>query len=300
MKQFIGRMFSPKIARNLSGSPVVMLAIGAMAFMIVVSVLTPWIAPYDTYDLQSFNLIDSLLPPVWIEGGVWQYLLGTDDQGRDLLSALMNGLRISLIVGFASITLSALIGVSLGLLAGYFRGPLDAVVMRVAEVQQTFPAILVALLLDGLLRGTIGSSGGYWMVVIAIALSSWVEYARAVRASTMIESTKDYVLAARAMERSAFVILVKHILRNVSGPILVIGTINLGAAIMTEATLSFLGLGVPSTQPSLGTLIRIGNSFLFSGEWWLTLFPGVLLAAIALSINFLGDWLRDILNPRLA
>jgi peptide/nickel transport system permease protein len=281
-------------------------AVGAFCvFMVcaVAAVLAPWIAPHNPFDLRTLNLLDSLSPPSWTEGGRAQYFLGTDDQGRDVLSAIMYGARVSLLVGLASVALALVLGVTLGLVAGYAGGKIDAFIMRVADVQLSFPAILIALLIDGVFRAALPrdahSNVALFVLVLAIGLSNWVQYARTVRGSTMVEKNKEYVQAARVIGIPAFAIMLRHLLPNVLGPVLVLATINIATAILTEATLSFLGVGVPPTQPSLGTLIRIGNDFLFSGEWWITIFPGVALVTIVLSINLLGDWLRDALNPRL-
>lgn len=268
------------------------------------ALFAPLISPTDPYDLASLFLLDSLTPPVWVEGGDPRFLLGTDDQGRDVLSTIIYGTRISLVVGFASVAFAAILGVSLGLVSGYMGGTIDAVIMRIADIQLTFPAILIALLIDGVARGLLGGGSedattAYAVLTLSIGLSFWVQYARTVRGSTMVEKNKEYVQAARIIGRHPIVIMVAHVLPNVMGPVMVIATINLALAIILEATLSFLGVGVPSTEPSLGTMIRIGNDFLFSGEWWITLFPGLALALLALSVNLLGDWLRDALNPRL-
>jgi peptide/nickel transport system permease protein len=240
---------------------------------------------------------------VWADGGQHGFLLGTDDQGRDVFSTILYGMRISLAVGFASVVLALFIGVTLGLIAGYVGGATDSIIMRVADVQLTFPAILTALIIDGVARGLAGPQAYdeivFWVLVLSIGLSFWVQYARTVRGSVLVEANKEYVLAARLIGLRSWTIMFRHVLPNVLGPVLVIATINLALAIITEATLSFLGVGVPPTQPSLGTLIRIGNDFLFSGEWWITIFPGVTLAVLALAVNLLGDWLRDALNPKL-
>jgi len=260
------------------------------------------LAPHQPFDLATLELADSRLPPAWLSGGSSTYLLGTDDQGRDILSALMYGARISLAVGAASVVLSVLAGVSLGLVSGYFGGTLDALIMRVCDVMLSFPAILVALLIDGVGRAIFPQAHdalAYAVLITAISLTGWVPYARTVRAATMVERQKDYVSAARIIGVDSLRIMRRHVLPNVLGPVLVLATIQLASAILIEATLSFLGVGVPPTSPSLGTLIRVGNDFLFSGEWWITVFPGALLVLIALSVNVLGDWLRDALNPRL-
>jgi peptide/nickel transport system permease protein len=247
--------------------------------------------------------MNSLLPPQWMADGQAGFLLGTDDQGRDVLSTILYGMRISLAVGFASVFLAMLLGVTAGLVAGYVGGVTETVIMRIADVQLTFPAILTALLIDGVARALAGPQAYedivVFVLVLSIGLSFWVQYARTVRGSVLVEANKEYVLAARLIGLRPSAIMFRHVLPNVLGPVLVIATINLALAIITEATLSFLGVGVPSTQPSLGTLIRIGNDYLFSGEWWITIFPGITLAILALAVNLLGDWLRDALNPKL-
>jgi peptide/nickel transport system permease protein len=282
------------------------LAIGAALItllLIVAAVAAPIIAPHDPFDIKSLNLLESHLPPAWANEGNPRYWLGTDDQGRDILSAILYGSRISLFVGVLSVLFAATIGVGLGLIAGYAGGAVEALIMRIADVQLTFPAILIALLVDGTAQAL--SSGQrseirvFWVLVLSIGLSFWVQYARTVRASTLVEKNKEYVLAARLIGIKPTLILLRHILPNVLGPVLVIATINLALAIITEATLSFLGVGLPPTEPSLGTLIRNGNNFLFAGEWWIAIFPGVTLAVFVIAINVLGDWLRDALNPRL-
>jgi peptide/nickel transport system permease protein len=269
---------------------------------VVCAVFAHWVAPHNPFDLATLDLLDARLPPAWIEGGSTKYLFGTDDQGRDILSALMYGSRISLFVGLASVLLSVLIGVGLGLLAGFAGGAIDGFIMRVCDVMLSFPAILVALLIDGLGRALFPNaheSLAFSVLVFAIALTGWVQYARTVRGSTMVERNKEYVQAARVIGVAPLRVMFRHVFPNVLGPVLVLATIQIGGAIITEATLSFLGVGVPPTAPSLGTLIRIGQDFLFSGEWWITVFPGLMLVLIALSVNLLGDWLRDALNPRL-
>ncbi|WP_108663413.1 ABC transporter permease [Acuticoccus kandeliae] len=284
-------------------SKLTMLAALVTLAIFLSAAFAPWIAPHDPTDLASLSLLDSLLPPAWVNGGSTAYLLGTDDQGRDMLSAILYGTRISLAVGLASVALAAFIGISLGLIAGYAGGIVDAIIMRVADVQLTFPAILIALLIDGTVRALLPDltreDSAFYVLTLSIGLSFWVQYARTVRGSTLVETQKEYVLAAKLIGLSPFTIMVRHVLPNVLGPVLVIATINLALAIITEATLSFLGVGVPVTEPSLGTLIRIGQDFLFSGEWWITMFPGAMLAILVLAVNLLGDWLRDALNPRL-
>lgn len=271
--------------------------------MVVGAVFSPWLAPHNPFDLASLNLMDSFTPPAFTAEGQNIFPLGTDDQGRDVLSGIMYGTRISLFVALLSIAFAIVVGIAVGLIAGYAGGSVDSLLMRVVDVQLTFPSILIALLVDGVVRAVIprGQQEALeiYVIIFAIGISRWPQFARTVRGSTMVERGRDYVMAARVIGLSSPRILLRHILPNVLGPVLVIGTLNLGLAILDEAALSFLGVGLPPTQPSLGTLIRIGNNFLFSGEWWITIFPGAALAAMVLSINLLGDWLRDALNPRL-
>jgi peptide/nickel transport system permease protein len=271
--------------------------------LIFCAVFAEWVAPHNPFDLATINLLDASQPPAWVAGGGRQFLLGTDDQGRDVLSAILFGMRISLIIGVAAVALSVLFGVGLGLLAGYVGGRLDALLMRIADVQLSFPAILIALLIDGVARAAVPKEVheviAFPVLVGAIALANWPQYARTVRGSTLVEKNKEYVQAARLIGVSPLAIMLRHVLPNAIGPVLVLATVNVALAIITEATLSFLGVGVPPTTPSLGTLIRIGNEFLFSGEWWITIFPGLALVLLVLSVNLLGDWLRDALNPKL-
>jgi peptide/nickel transport system permease protein len=279
-------------------------AAGLIAVILVLAALAaPLIAPTDPFNPAANFLMDSLTPPRFVAGGDPRFLLGTDDQGRDLWSAILYGLRVSLLIGILSVVLGGVIGVTLGLISGYAGGWIDSAIMRVADVQLTFPAILIALLLDGVAHAVVPKSSredaAFFVLVVAIGLSFWVQYARTVRGSALVEKSRDYVQAARLIGLSPARIAVRHILPNVMGPVLVIATINLALAIITEATLSFLGVGLPPTQPSLGTLIRVGQGFLFSGEWWIVAFPSAALAILVLSVNLLGDWLRDALNPRL-
>jgi peptide/nickel transport system permease protein len=256
--------------------------------------------PFDPAQLQLMN---SRIAPLWTADGQSPYLLGTDEQGRDVLSAILYGLRVSLTVGVLGVLFSGTLGIVLGLIAGYVGGHVDSLIMRIADVQLTFPAILIALLVNGVVKSVFGdrlnAASTLGLLVFAIGLSFWVQYARTVRGSVMVEKNRDYVASAQLIGLPAPVILLRHVLPNTMGPVLVIATINLALAIITEATLSFLGTGMPDTMPSLGTLIRIGNNYLFSGEWWIVAFPGIALAALILSINLLGDWLRDALNPKL-
>ncbi|PWC13371.1 ABC transporter permease [Brenneria corticis] len=295
--------FGSGLLYQFTSSPLIVCAALTAALLMVCSLLAPFIAPHDPFNPQTIDLMDSLLPPVWHQDGEWRFPLGTDDQGRDLLSAILYGTRTSVAVGFIAVAIAAILGVTLGLIAGYAGGFTDAVIMRVVDVQMTFPAILVALLADGITRGLLPreehDSLALFVIILSLALSIWPQVARTVRASTMVEKNREYVQAVRIIGRPAGAILFKHIMPNVLGPVLVIATINLGSAILGEATLSFLGVGMPATEPSLGTLIRIGNSFLFSGERWIVMFPGLVLALLVMSVNLLGDRLRDALDPKL-
>jgi len=294
--------FDSDVWHSFRTSPVAMLAAAIALICLVCALLAEFVAPHNPFDLATLELLDSLKPPAWVDGGEPKYRLGTDGQGRDILSALMYGARISLLVGIASVLLSILIGVSLGLLAGFVGGRTDAFIMRICDVMLSFPSILVALMISGVGRSLFPHAPdmlAFVVLVLAIALTGWVQYARTVRGSTLVERNKEYVQAARVIGVAPSRVMFRHVLPNVLGPVLVLATIQIGGAIITEATLSFLGVGVPPTSPSLGTLIRIGQDFLFSGEWWITVFPGLMLVLIALSVNLLGDWLRDALNPRL-
>lgn len=300
----LAELWDSNLLYSYRRSPVAIVS-GIVTLLIVVSALgADTLAPFDAFDPAAANVVDARLPlgSVGIYGDM--YLLGTDPLGRDMLSAMIYGLQTSLIVGLGSVALAAVVGISLGLVAGYFGGLLDTVIMRIADVQLSFPAILIALLIDGITRTILSrevhESLAIPILIAAIAASFWVQYARTVRGLVMIERGKDYILAARVTGVKTVRILLSHVLPNVLGPVLVIATLNLALAILTEATLSFLGVGIPSTKPSLGSLIRIGNEFLFSGDWWISILPGALLVILSLSVNLLGDWLRDALNPRLA
>jgi peptide/nickel transport system permease protein len=297
------RVRNADLVWQLRRSPEAMIAAFLLVVYAVMALAAPWLAPQNPFDPAALDILDARMPPVWMEGGQWRFLLGTDGQGRDLVSVMLYGLRISLLVGLASTAVAMALGVALGLLAGYSGGRLDALIMRAADVQLSFPAILVALLIDGLSRTVmpreIYEEMSLYIVVLAIALANWVQYARTVRGLTLVEKDKDYVNAARLIGMGRIRILWRHVLPNVLSPVLVIATLSIGLAILTEATLSFLGLGVPASSPSLGTLIRIGNEVLFSGEWWITVMPGLLLVGLVLGVNLFGDWLRDVLNPRL-
>ena len=296
------RWWASDLGHSFRTSPVAVLAAALALVCVVCATFAGWLAPHNPLDLSTLELSDASLPPAWNEGGSRRYLLGTDNQGRDILSALMYGARISLVVGGVSVALSVLLGVALGLVAGFRGGWVDALLMRLCDVMLSFPAILVALLMAGVGRALFPDAAAlvaFGVLIIAITLTGWVPYARTVRGATLVEKNKEYVLAARVMGVQPWRIMAQHVLPNVLGPVLVLATLQVATAIITEATLSFLGVGVPPTSPSLGTLIRVGNDFLFSGEWWITVFPGAMLVLIALSVNLLGDWLRDALNPKL-
>jgi len=299
----IARARDSDLWHHFTRSPVTVAAAAVTLLFLALAGAAPLLAPQNPFDAAALNIGDSRLPPAWLEGGQRRYPLGTDSQGRDVLSTIMYGSRISLGVSVAATVLAMILGVSLGLVSGYAGGRLDNVIMRLADVQLSFPTILIALLIDGIARTALPKNVHQDLVIpiliLAIGMANWVQYARTVRGSTMVERNKEYVQAARLIGQPTAHILFRHILPNVLGPVLVIATLGLGLAILTEATLSFLGLGVPATQPSLGTLIRIGNEVLFSGEWWMTIFPGVWLVALVLAVNLLGDWLRDALNPKL-
>ena len=284
-------------------SKVTMVAAVVTVIIMLAALFAPAISLQNPFDPASLALLDAFNPPVWLEDGTWSFPLGSDDQGRDMYSAILYGSRVSLLIGFAAVIFAMVLGVGLGLIAGYVGGTIDAVIMRIADVQISFPAILIALLIDGVVRAVLPGERHEEMVlyvlVLAIGLSQWVNFARTVRGSTMVERNKEYVQAARVIGVSAPAIMLRHILPNVMGPVLVIATVSLAVAILLEATLSFLGVGVPPTEPSLGTLIRIGQDFLFSGEWWIVIFPGATLAVLVLAVNLLGDWLRDVFNPKL-
>ena len=284
-------------------SPLTVLAAAVTVAYFVAAAFAPWIAPYDPFDVRSFKLMDAFTPPAWNASGDVRHLLGTDNQGRDVLSAILYGCRVSLMIGLAAILLSVTTGVLLGLLAGFRGGWIEALIMRVADIQLTVPAILIALTLDGVARAVVPKNVhddiAMWVLVLSIGFAYWPQFARVTRATTLAEKNKDYVNAARIIGVPGARIALAHVLPNAWGPVLVIATIELALAIIAEASLSYLGVGMPPTQPSLGTLIRIGSAYLFSGEWWIVLFPALSLVILSLAVNLLGDWLRDALNPKL-
>ncbi len=284
-------------------TPAAWLSAAVLVVLVAAALFAPWLSSVNPFDLGSLDVTDAHLPPAWTEEGDARFWLGTDDQGRDLLSAILYGLRLSLSISLVSVALSIVIGVGLGVTAGFVGGWVDTVLMRVCDVMLSFPAILVALLVDGILRsvfpGAAHESVAYFVLIFAITLSGWVPYARTVRGLTLVEKGKEFVMAAELIGEKQLTVMRRHILPNVLGPVFVLAAVNVATAVMTEATLSFLGVGVPPTTPSLGTLIRIGNDYLFSGEWWICIFPGIVLIAVVLAVNLLGDWLRDAVNPGL-
>ncbi|WP_340109390.1 ABC transporter permease [Pikeienuella sp. HZG-20] len=298
-----GRVWRGDLVWSFRNTPYAMISALLVLAISVTALLANWVAPHSPFDMTSFSLMDSELPPAWVEGGGPDYLLGTDTQGRDVLSLIIYGARFSLLVGLASVIFGLMLGVALGLLSGYVGGWVDAVVMRIADVKLSFPAILIALLVNGVARGFLPAEMhdqiAVPVLIFSIGMSGWVHYARTVRGIVMVERQKEYVLAAQIVGRKGWEVAVLHVLPNTMSPVTVIATINLATAILLESTLSFLGVGVPPTEPSLGTLIKVGSEYMFSGIWWMTAFPSILLVALVLSVNLLGDWLRDALNPNL-
>lgn len=297
------RIFDHDIYYSFTRSPVTVIAAGVTFLFFFSAAAAPWLTPHDPFNPASLNLMDAFKPPTWVKGGEWRFPLGTDNQGRDILATIMFGCRISLIVGFLSVLLSMVIGVTLGTFSGYVGGWIEALIMRAADIQLTIPGILVALTVDGIARSLLPRDMldhmAIYVLILSIGIAHWPQYARVTRSGTLVEKNKEYIAAARIIRVPPLLIVVRHILPNVMGPTLVIATIGIALAIIIEATLSFLGVGVPPTTPSLGTLIRIGNDFLFSGEWWITLFPVAALVLLVLSVNLVGDWLRDVFNPKL-
>ena len=303
ISQVINKIINNDIGYSFVKSKIAVISTIVFLTILICSTFAELIAPYNPFDPVTVSLLDAFTPPVWVDGGSTNFVLGTDQQGRDMLSTMIYGSRISLIVAFASILFAMSLGTFLGVTSGFFGGRYEIIVMRFTDVQLTIPSILMALLVDGIARGFISKSlhndMAIYVLIFAIGISEWPQFARVTRAATLVEKNKEYILASRIIGLSNFLIMFKHILPNILRPILVIATIGLALAIITESTLSFLGVGVPPTTPSLGTLIRFGNDFLFSGEWWITFFPAIFLVVLALSINLLGDWMRDALNPKL-
>ena len=303
ISEVINKIITNDIGYSFVKSKIAVISTIVFLTILICSTFAELIAPYNPFDPVKVSLLDAFTPPVWVDGGSTNFVLGTDQQGRDMLSTIIYGSRISLIVGFASILFAMSLGTFLGVTSGFFGGRYEIIVMRFTDVQLTIPSILMALLVDGIARGFISKSlhndMAIYVLIFAIGISEWPQFARVTRAATLVEKNKEYILASKIIGLSNFLIMFKHILPNILRPVLVIATIGLALAIITESTLSFLGVGVPPTTPSLGTLIRFGNDFLFSGEWWITFFPVIFLVVLALSINLLGDWMRDTLNPKL-
>lgn len=297
------RIIDSDLFYSFTRNPIVVASAILTLVFVIGAGFAPWLAPHNPFDASSLDLMEASTPPAWLEDGTSKFLLGTDDQGRDILSTIMFGSRVSLIVGFSAVLFSVIIGVSAGLLAGYTGGWLDTVIMRLADVQLAIPAILIALMINGivaiLLPQHLQHKMAIYVLILAIGVSDWPRYARVTRGSALVERGKEYVAAAQVIGVHPLLIILRHVLPNIMGPVLVMATIGLALAVITEATLSFLGVGVPPTTPSLGTLIRVGNNYLFSGEWWITLFPCVALVSLVLAVNLMGDWLRDALNPKL-
>jgi len=303
ISEVINKIITNDIGYSFVKSKIAVISTIVFLTILICSTFAELIAPYNPFDPVNVSLLDAFTPPVWVDGGSTNFVLGTDQQGRDMLSTIIYGSRISLIVGFSSILFAMSLGTFLGVTSGFFGGRYEIIVMRFTDVQLTIPSILMALLVDGIARGFISKSlhndMAIYVLIFAIGISEWPQFARVTRAATLVEKNKEYILASKIIGLSNFLIMFKHILPNILRPVLVIATIGLALAIITESTLSFLGVGVPPTTPSLGTLIRFGNDFLFSGEWWITFFPVIFLVVLALSINLLGDWMRDTLNPKL-
>jgi peptide/nickel transport system permease protein len=297
------RIMDSDLFYSFSRNPIVVVSAVITFVFIIAATFAPWLAPHNPFDPASLDLMEASTPPVWLEDGMSKFLLGTDDQGRDILSTIMFGSRVSLIVGFLAVLFSVVVGVGSGLLAGYLGGWLDTVIMRLADVQLAIPAILIALMINGvvaiLLPPQLQNEMAIYVLILAIGVSDWPRYARVTRGSVLVERNKEYVAAAQVIGVRPLFIMIRHVLPNIMGPVLVMATIGLALAIITEATLSFLGVGVPPTTPSLGTMIRVGNNYLFSGEWWITFFPCTALVTLVLAVNLMGDWLRDALNPKL-
>ena len=299
----LARWLDSDIGASFRASPVAVVSLAVIVVVTLTAFLAPLIAPQNPYDLRQIFIEKAEIPPIWTRDGEWPFLLGTDPQGRDVLSAILYGTRMSLLIGVAAVAASMTIGVSIGLAAGFLGGWVDNILMRVADTVLSIPTLLVAILVSAVFRALLPPAlrepFAAVILVASISLTGWVQYARTVRASTMVERRKEYAQAARIIGVSSGRIMRRHILPNTLTPVLVAATLNLGLAILAEATLSFLGVGMPITQPSLGALIRIGNQYLFSGAWWLVVFPSMQLGLIVLSVNLLGDWLRDALNPKL-
>jgi peptide/nickel transport system permease protein len=291
------------LLHSFKRDPVAILSFSVLSVLVIVCILAPVAAPYNTYDTATIDIMDAEMPPTWMEGGSENFILGTDIQGRDLLSTMIYGLRVSLLIGVGAVLFQAFVGILVGLFSGYLGGKLDSFLMRIADIQFSIPYLIVAIFTSAIFKLAFGV-GRYAdlavpLLIIIIGIAEWPKYARTVRASVLGEKNKEYVEAARVIGISRWQIMFRHVLPNTLTPVLVISTIQVAEAVMSEAALSFLGLGMPITKPSLGSLIRSGFEYIFSGSWWITFFPGVLLVIFILVILLLGDWLRDVLNPKL-
>lgn len=291
------------ILYSFKRDPIAILSFSVLSVLVVISILAPVVAPYNTYDTATFDIMEAETPPAWMEDGSKSFILGTDIQGRDLLSTMIYGLRVSLLIGVGAVLFQAFVGILVGLFSGYLGGKLDSFLMRITDIQFSIPYLIVAIFTSAIFKLAFGV-GRYAelavpLLVVIIGVSNWPIYARTVRASVLGEKNKEYVEAARVIGISRWQIMFRHVLPNTLTPVLVISTIQVAEAVMSEAALSFLGLGMPITKPSLGALIRSGFEYIFSGSWWITLFPGILLVVFILVILLLGDWLRDVLNPKL-
>ena len=299
----LARFLDNDLAYSFLRSPSAMIAGAVTLLFMLMALFAPWVAPFDPFDPSQISLWDGKLPPAWVDGGQSQYVLGTDNQGRDMLSTIIYGGRLSIIIGLAAVFLGMLLGVTLGVISGYMGGWVDTVIMRIADIQLTIPGILLAILINGVARNAlpieVRDAWSIYVVIFAIGLSDWPQFARVTRGAALVEVQKEYVQAARVIGLPGWLIMLRHVMPNVLRPVLVLATIGLALAVIAEATLSFLGQGVPPTTPSLGTLIRVGNEYLYSGLWWITFFPAIALVILVFAVNILGDWMRDALNPKL-
>ena len=297
----LARFLDNDLAYSFLRSPSAMIAGAVTLLFMLMALFAPWVAPFDPFDPSQISLWDGKLPPAWVDGGQSQYVLGTDNQGRDMLSTIIYGGRLSIIIGLAAVFLGMLLGVTLGVISGYMGGWVDTVIMRIADIQLTIPGILLAILINGVARNVlpieVRDAWSIYVVIFAIGLSDWPQFARVTRGAALVEVQKEYVQAARVIGLPGWLIMLRHVMPNVLRPVLVLATIGLALAVIAEATLSFLGQGVPPTTPSLGTLIRVGNEYLYSGLWWITFFPAIALVILVFAVNILGDWMRDALNP---
>ncbi|WP_417712817.1 ABC transporter permease [Pseudophaeobacter arcticus] len=297
------QIWNSNIGYSFRRNPVAMVSLAVFMVIAVMSFCAPLIAPFDPYDQGQIDIMNSEYPPVWVDGADAQFMLGTDDQGRDLWSTILYGTRLSLLIGICAVGLQAFLGISIGLIAGYVGGRIDSLLMRLADIQLSFSTLMVAIIFLAVTQAMFGSETfnqyAIYFLVAVIGVAEWPQYARTVRATVLAEKKKEYVDSARVLGFGPMRIMVRHILPNSLSPIFVISTVQVANAIISEASLSFLGLGMPPSQPSLGSLISSGFDYIFSGSWWITAIPGIVLVVLVLVINLLGDWLRDALNPKL-